>query len=420
MFDEKKGSLQNITDNFGRFRRSQLAQWVWAGHDKPTQELFLTFMQQCGICFTWRGERGGEPEYIAPDLLPESASDSGKAILAKWGTHVEAQGRRHYPFLSHGLLRTLMAKVGAKAGIAADYWRDGFTFFDAATQSNAKVWQAWDAGADGEPGWSGRIEVATRDGEAALLLARVLAVVDEQAVLFGAKPEADAAETDERRIARRRDSGMPDRHDSDHREAAAVLRPTLAPAKGPEICVSYAWGDDQTPEGRAREAEVDRICDAAALMGREIIRDKEAMRNGDGINEFIRRVGRAERVCIFLSEDYLRRYYCMLELMEVWKWSRQDRVEFDARTRVYVMPGVTIANELLREKYVEFWVREYADYNALAGRRGLGGVSIPGLVVGHHIGKFVTHTPDILAEVQDRLQPRDFDQFVKYFLSDLP
>ena len=50
-----------------------LAEWVWRQHGAPEQELFLSFMQQCGICFTiQRGgpERRIEAEYIAPDLLP--------------------------------------------------------------------------------------------------------------------------------------------------------------------------------------------------------------------------------------------------------------------------------------------------------------------------------------------------------------
>ena len=35
----------------GRFRRSDLAEWAWQKHSVKDQELFLSFMQQCGICF---------------------------------------------------------------------------------------------------------------------------------------------------------------------------------------------------------------------------------------------------------------------------------------------------------------------------------------------------------------------------------
>ncbi|MEJ2228597.1 MAG: hypothetical protein P8Y67_10240, partial [Alphaproteobacteria bacterium] len=40
-------------------------------HGRQEQKLFISFMQQCDICFTHREEDDRvEAEYIAPDLLP--------------------------------------------------------------------------------------------------------------------------------------------------------------------------------------------------------------------------------------------------------------------------------------------------------------------------------------------------------------
>ena len=47
--DRASQSIKKIERNHGRFRRSELAEWVWQTHGVPEQELFLSFMQQCGI-----------------------------------------------------------------------------------------------------------------------------------------------------------------------------------------------------------------------------------------------------------------------------------------------------------------------------------------------------------------------------------
>ena len=71
VFHRESKAFKNIERYGGRFRRSDLAEWVWQEHSEEEQELFLSFMQQCGICFTYRrGDKDIEAEYIAPDLLP--------------------------------------------------------------------------------------------------------------------------------------------------------------------------------------------------------------------------------------------------------------------------------------------------------------------------------------------------------------
>src|SRR5262245_24884085 len=43
---------------------------------------------------------------------------------------VDASGRIAFALLPQGLLRTVMAAVGERAGRAGTYWRDGFAFYD--------------------------------------------------------------------------------------------------------------------------------------------------------------------------------------------------------------------------------------------------------------------------------------------------
>ena len=51
----------------------------------------------------------------------------------------------------------------------------------------------------------------------------------------------------------------------------------------PAAYISYAWGDDKTPEGLEREAIVDDLCCSFAEVGIVIIRDKNEVKPGDSI-----------------------------------------------------------------------------------------------------------------------------------------
>jgi internalin A len=94
-----------------------------------------------------------------------------------------------------------------------------------------------------------------------------------------------------------------------------------------EYYVSYAWGDD-TPEGREREAVVERLCTAAEERGIRVLCDKKALGLGDRISKFMKLLGRGKRVFVVISDKYLKSPYCMNELFELWRNCREDEDEF--------------------------------------------------------------------------------------------
>jgi internalin A len=140
-FDRNSRTFRNIERYGGRFRRSDLAQWVWQNHTEEEQKLFLSFMQQCGICFVLRrGGRDIEDEYVAPDLLPRrDAYEIVLELRQKWESRCDAEETLAYDLLPLGLMRALTSKIGGEAGLAAEYWRDGFYFYDERTGSRALV-----------------------------------------------------------------------------------------------------------------------------------------------------------------------------------------------------------------------------------------------------------------------------------------
>jgi len=84
------------------------------------------------------------------------------------------------------------------------------------------------------------------------------------------------------------------------------------------------WGDDSSETARKRAEVVDRLCETLAKNGWNIIRDKNAMRSGDLISGFMKRIGVADHVIVVLSDKYLLRSpYCMAELYGI----SNDRLE---------------------------------------------------------------------------------------------
>ena len=173
VFDRPR-SYRALLAGSGRFTRSLLELLVWGEFAEREQQLFLNMMVSCGVCFVHRGgdwRAGFEEEYIAPELLPKRA-DLAADIAARWeGKTKVVEQAFVYPFLHHGLIRALISAIGAEAGVSALYWRDGLCVYEQTTRARALIEQEMDEG------WSGRIVVRARGGQAHKLLQRLSLLV---------------------------------------------------------------------------------------------------------------------------------------------------------------------------------------------------------------------------------------------------
>ena len=128
----------------GRFARSDLAECLWdaAGHTVAEQELFLSIMQYCGICFAHRPAQPGkeiETEYIAPDFLPEK-SEIAQDLDLKWDADLPSESAEfNYSLLHPALMRAIISRIGSEAGLNADYWRGGVFAYETGTGSRALI-----------------------------------------------------------------------------------------------------------------------------------------------------------------------------------------------------------------------------------------------------------------------------------------
>lgn len=391
---------QTIRRLKGRFTRAELDAWVWGerGHSAGEQKLFLSMMQSCGICFEHRrlgpGD-DGEPEYIAPDLLPDRAELQGE-LDQKWDADRPAEAAVFtYAMLHPGLMRSVISRIGRQAGITADYWQGGVYAFEAETRSRGLIEQEMDGD------WRGRIRIRTQGGQAAELLQRLTALVEQEQSGAGMTPTAVTTSAAPR--------GRPD----GEADAADRLAFAQEPAAATEYCVSYAWGDD-TPEGRERQVVVDRLCAAAEARGIRILRDQDALGLGERISKFMDRIGRGDRVFVVLSDKYLKSPFCMYELSEVWRNCRQDDAELLKRIKVYTLPCAKISKPMERVKYAVYWKKQYEDLESVVREHGFDILGERDWQEYRRMKEFSRNVGDILATAAGILQPRSFADLVQY------
>jgi internalin A len=402
----------------GRFNRKLLEALVWSDYDPAEQELFLSLMTSCGICFVHRlGDARAkfETEYIAPDLLPSRDEVEGE-IDALWEGHgpsVEVVVR--LAFLHPGVARGIISRIGNAGGLNAVYWKYGACFYERTTGSHALIEQRPD---NDETLWSGRIVVSTRGGQAAELLNRLRKWIVEEVQRSGCRDwtiegGSDASRGSDRlkSITRSESHRVPA---SDIIESASETDGTSAedsprpmplaigpPARvGISYCVSYAWNDAST-------AAVDQLCSRASEKGISILRDKTGLGLGESLEKFMRQIGAGDRVFVILSEKYLQSANCMYELWEVWRNSKMDREAFRERIRVYKLPDTKIFTPLDRVRCAKFWREQFRELDAIVSGGDADLLGEADFRRYKQMSDFASHIGDMLALIADTLLPKD-------------
>ena len=348
IFDRKK--TLPLLRGYGRFSRTDLEALIWWDHttDKPKytlaeQKVFLGMMESCGICFRVRrlprdSQEGDEEdwEYVAPELLLEW-SDAQELLLGRLRDDPpDADATASYAFLHEGILRGYLSKIGQQAGDAAIYWKYGCWFYEQTTRSQVLIEGRWDDAQSESSAGTIRLRAWGENAEGLidpLLEAlrrlpvgqapkieqtksfRVHAVSSSSASVLP-RPVRNSLSGDAVSLS----DGAADKAENASLNKLQITVPTVLHPKGkPEIFVSYAWGDDSSETARKRAEVVDRLCETLANESWNIIRDKNAMRSGDLISGFMKRIRFADHVIVVLSDKYLRSPYCMAELYGIYQ-----------------------------------------------------------------------------------------------------
>ena len=284
------------------------------------------------------------------------------------------------------------------------HWRGGVVAYETATRSHALIEQHM------TDAWHGRIRVETQGGEALVLLERLAAWIERRSGRDGLR-------------AQRIGGGLPARAVTEpfadpgkEQQPQVVFGP--APVAATEYFVSYAWGDDLSPEGLTREAIVDQLCTAAETRGIQVVRDKNTLRLGDRITPFMRRIGAGDRIFVILSEKYLRSPFCMFELCEIWRQSRGEEADFRRRVRVYALPDTKAGAPVERMRHAIYWKSQHDEIAAMIKQHGAEIVGDQDFERFRRMGDFYRHVPDILATMFDTVQPRSFEELERYGFDD--
>jgi len=332
-------------------------------------------MQQAGICFKI-DEVEGEAHYIAPDHLPPRQEHSELNWAIKGPSRTLT-----FEALPPGFMRGLLVRIGQSAGARGRYWQNGFLGFDAETGSRVSVLQ------ERNTDWTGRITLEAEGADPMRLLKKMVRLVDDEASRFGIKP-----------------SNVEQKSEEDETEMPDFQKDP----KTQSFFVSYAWSNEDNPE---RAKIVDEFCERAKDAGIHIRRDKDEVKIGQSISEFMAELVDGDRIVIVLSDKYLHSRFCMHELYEIWVRAKANDTIFREKVRLYTSPDAQIRKPVDRAKIARYWRQEYDEeleylVDMSASDR-----------VGHtRLGKFATHVAEILSAVDDTLQPRSLDKLVDYAL----
>ncbi|MEQ8965871.1 MAG: COR domain-containing protein [Azospirillaceae bacterium] len=405
----------------GRFTRSLLGLLLWdeGGYSVEEQELFISLMESCGVCFRLRpgdDARNIEAEYIAPDLLPETRPAQA---AREWDEAEPTLGARmSYDLLPPSLMRGIIARIGRIAGLAADYWRTGVYLYERRHRSRGLVEVAMDPrtmdeGARDEGAWSGTITLRTQGGRHDKLADALYEIVTEESERLGLhdwsmrfinterERDADGAEARRPRRARARPEGE---------ATGPTLEVSRERSPAPQWFVSYAWADNTEETGRP----VDRLCAEAERRGRTIRRDNRELGPGDSIEAFMQALGAGDRIFVFLSQAYLRSPACMFELHEIWRHAGEDGAAFLDRVRIHLGADAALGD---RVGHANHWLDKKDELEALIRRN-------PAIATGaagrdyEKIRRFADKTYDILALVAGHIQPRTLEELSEHGLDD--
>jgi internalin A len=411
LFDRKK-TLPRLRDH-GRFTRADLQTLIWSSYSFEEQTVFLAMMESCGICFPARELPNGEWEYIALELLP-GWSDAQEQLLGRLREDPPAaEAEARYAFLHEGILRGYLSKIGRYAKDAPVYWKYGCWFYEETTKSQALIESRWeDSKTETGPGM-----IRFRAwGERAQQLIEPL-VAELQRLPVGQAPQIswpgdDAAHGPSSRIGNvdgtpetgLNDLDIPDRHEPLDKSQ-------------PEVFVSFAWGDDSSEQARQRTEVVDRLCQRLAQEGWKVLRDSGVMRPGELISGFMKRIGRADRVIVVLSDKYLHSPCCMTELHSIYQRSLGEKEDFLRRIVPLTLADAQLDDFKHRDAYAEQWMMQFRTMDEhlcrLAMEQKLSRVALDDFRRYKEMQKWYLDVSDMLAHVNDVLHPHGFEAIVK-------
>jgi hypothetical protein len=272
------------------------------------------------------------------------------------------------------------------------YWTYGVCFYDQHFNSTARITGNLPEANASDYSGSIKIEVA---GEKATDLAQHLTHSIQQ-LTIGSAPSVIW------------EKGTTDQHvkskDSAGEEAFGKISPAkpLGLSSGlVPVYVSYKWGG-------AGEKLVDLIKERLPSQF-VLMRDKDVLKTGDWISEFMRKVGSGNHVLIVIDKKYLKSLPCMTELLCLFNFCLADRNEFLHRAIPINVESLRIEKTRDRHRYINYWKKESIELTALLEDADNKTISPADREESLTVSTIKDRVSDILSWVGDTIMPRGVD-----------
>ncbi len=373
---------RKIDDLRGRLTREDLELYFWADHPIEDQRTFLSFMEQCGICFraSDRHDQEYEGNYILPDKLDHWGVDHGRQFRRQLADASGSQLTAAFTLLHDGIARHLLSRIGSVAGDRATYWRYGCHFYDAVTDCEVLI------RTDGNT-----VRLFAWGDKTAGVLGTLAQVLEQ--VPCGQPPD----------VAWGEDGAAPIRIGRDDPDEKPEER--LKPSKyGPKsVFFSYRHPHPDHPGSDRGRLLLRQLRDLLTTQGWTVLLDEQRLQDGDSISDFITDV----RECGFLVPVFCGRYldsrYTLSELFTFREKFAHDEPAFADRTAPVTYPESGVQNDLRQAEYVLKCRTMFDEHFRMAGQRALAPRVYEAVF---HLNSWGGRLSEVLAALSDRLSSR--------------
>ncbi len=146
----------------------------------------------------------------------------------------------------------------------------------------------------------------------------------------------------------------PSKPDPQQGDSATATPPS---SHTPAIYFSYAWGDGEET-GESREEIVNQLYESLKKDGFNLKRDKMDLGYRGLISEFMREIGKSDLIVVVISDKYLRSPFCMHELNEIFRNSREEQAEFARRIFPIRAESLKMSDPHVLKTYLKHWAEE--------------------------------------------------------------
>jgi hypothetical protein len=191
---------------------------------------------------------------------------------------------------------------------------------------------------------------------------------------------------------------------------SSVEAPTspLAETTSKGVYISYAWGDSSL-EGQRRGRLVDQLYAAISAAEITVLIDREQIKPGDRISNFMKAIAKGDAIIIILSQKYLESENCLFELNGIWKQANQDPGRFLQRVIPLTLPDVKLKSTEDLFAKSQYWSRRWETLKEQISQN-IDTTGVEVFAKCKSIQEFALQLGDILALLNDKCEPRDFDR----------